>query len=262
MSRPSPVVRLLVRISDTTALVGAFALFASRVAVRLVTRPLYVREIVDATALVTVRCYLPVLLVLGPFGMVFALHGTQVLGLFSAERLLGFMVAVATFRELAPNLTAILVAAQAGSAFAAELAAMQAQEEIDATLVMGVDPIRYHVVPRVAGMVLASPILTLIGGMAGILGGWFLAIVMLQQDSGAFWDSLYATLTPFDLAAGAVKSMVFGAIVGMLACFLGYRARGSVAAVGEAVNHTVVYGVTLFLVTNYFLSTAMFGITD
>ncbi len=262
MSLVSAVVRTVVRISGFLALAGQLAVFGYRVVTRLVTRPVYVREIVEAAALVTVRCNLPVILVLGPFGMVFALHGTEVLGLFSAERLLGFMVAVATFRELAPNLTAILVAAQAGSAFAAELAAMQAQDEIDATRLMGVDPIRFHVVPRVVGMVIASPILTLIGGMAGILGGWFLAVVTSHQDGGAFWDSLFSTLTPFDLAAGAVKSMVFGGIVGMLACFLGYRSRGSVAAVGEAVNHTVVYGVTIFLVTNYFLSTAMFGIMD
>ncbi len=254
--------RVMRWVAGIFALVGEFALFLGSVLVRLITPPVFFREILDATALVAVRCYLPVLMVLAPFGMVFALHGTQVLGLFSAERLLGFMVGVATFRELAPNLTAVLIAAQAGSAFAAEIAAMRAQEEIDATRIMGVDPIRFHVVPRVLGMILAAPLLTLLGGMAGILGGWFLSVGMLHQDGGAFWDSLYSSLAPFDLGAGAIKSMVFGAIVGSLACFLGYRSRGSVQAVGEAVNHTVVYGVTLFLVANYFLSTAMFGIMD
>ena len=250
------------RIRSFLALIGEFAIFLAQVLRRLPTRPFFLREIIDATALVATRCFFPVVMVLAPFGMVFALHGSQVLGMFGAEPLLGFMVGVATFRELAPNLTAVLIAAQAGSAFTAELAAMQAQEEIDATIVMGVDPIKFHVIPRILGITLAAPILTFFAGATGIMGGWFLAIVGKHQDGGAFWDSLFSSLSLFDFYAATIKATTFGAIIGTLGAFLGYRSRGDVQAVGDAVNNTVVYAITLFLLTNYFLSTALFGIAD
>src|SRR5690606_31433569 len=104
--------------------------------------------------------------------------------LFGAQRLLPSLISVATFRELSPVLATALVTAQGGSAFAAEIGAMRIQEEIDATEVMGVDPLRVHVVPRVTAALLATPMLGLVGAFAGVSGGWFTACVLRDQSSG------------------------------------------------------------------------------
>lgn len=244
------------------AVPGRIALFLAQLLWAMCWPPWHVRAILEQTATVGRRCLIPVVAVLGPFGMVVALHGTEIFRLFGAERLLGFLVGLTTFRELAPNLVAMLVAAQAGSACAAELATMQIQEEIDATRIMGVDPLKLHVVPRVLGILLAAPLLTIIGSAVGITGGYLLAVFGQGQDGGAFLAELFAGLGLFDIANGSLKALVFAAIIGVLASYLGYTARGGARGVGEAVNNTVVYSITLFLLTNYFLSSALFGIAE
>lgn len=249
-------------LADLFALVGNIAIFLGRILLSLLHPPFFFREIFEQTANVGRRCIVPVLCVVGPFGMVVALHGIEVFRLFGAHRLLGFLVGLTTFRELAPCLTGILLAAQAGSAAAAELATMRTQEELDATEVMGVDAIKFHVVPRLLGIMLAAPILTVIGSAAGIVGGYILAVVIQKQDGGAFLSSLFAYLGVFDIANGALKALVFGFVVGLLACYQGFYATGGAKGVGQAVNHTVVYSITLFLLVNYFLSTALFGIME
>jgi len=243
-------------------LVGQFAWFLGSALIKTFRPPFFLREILDATALVLIRCLIPVIVTVAPFAMVVSLHGALVFRLFSAERMLGMLIGICTLRELAPNLAGILIAAQAGSAFAAELAAMRAQEEIDATLVMGVDPIKFHVVPRLLGITLAAPILTILGCAAGVVGGWFLAVVIMGHDSGAFLDNLFTNLAPFDLYSAIIKAGAFGLVIGTVACFFGYTSKGTTLAVGQAVNNTVVYSITLFLVLNYFLSSALFGLVS
>lgn len=247
---------------DFVALSGRIFLFLCTLLWTLRRPPYYLLETLHHTAAVGRRCVLPVIAVVGPFGMVVSLHGQEVFQLFGAERLLGFLVGLTTFRELAPNLTAILIAAQAGSATAAELATMRTQEELEATEIMGVDPLKLHVLPRLLGIVLAAPLLNILGAAAGILGGYGLAVWVGGQDGAAFQADLFAYLGLFDIASGALKTAVFGLIIGLLACFLGYYARAGARGVGEAVNNTVVYSITLFLLTNYFLSSALFGIIE
>lgn len=256
---PPPPSRLL---TDLLTRLGRFALFVGQVIVSMLRPPFYFDQVLESAARVGSRCVIPVVLVLAPFGMVISLHGTQVFRMFGAERMLGLLVGIATFRELAPNLAAILIAAQAGAAFAAELAAMRVQEEIDATRIMGIDPLKYHVAPRILGMILASPLLAVVGCAAGVLGGYVMAILVNGQNGGAFLDNLYTNLSLFDLWSSMFKAGVFGALIGCLGCYYGYYAEGGAQGVGEAVNRTVVYSVTFFLVVNYFLSTALFGIVE
>ena len=109
------------------------------------------------------RCMLPVLAVVFPFGMVISLQGLEVFRLFGAERLLSSLASVAIIRELSPVLASVLIAAQGGSANAAELGAMRIEEELDATEVMAVDSLSFHVVPRVVALTLACTVLNILG---------------------------------------------------------------------------------------------------
>ncbi len=241
------------------AQLGRFGMFAAQVLWRMATPPWEVSEAARHTWTVTVRCFLPVIAVVFPFGMVMALQGLQIFNLFGAQRLLSSLVSVAVFRELSPVLASVLVAAQGGSAFAAELGAMRIREEIDATVVMGIDALRVHVVPRVIATLIAAPILNLVGSLSGICGGFVVAVFVKGEPAGIYWANLWELTAPSDIAGGAFKATVFGLLIGLIACYQGYYTTGGAAGVGRAVNATVVVGITTFIVVNYFLTSALFG---
>jgi phospholipid/cholesterol/gamma-HCH transport system permease protein len=239
--------------------IGRFGIFAGQVAWRAVTPPWEVHEIARHLWQVATRCVLPVCATVAPLGMVMALQGLEIFQLFGAQQLLSSLVSVAVFRELSPVLASVLVAAQGGSSFAAELGAMRIKEELDATEVMAVDSLRIHVVPRFLAVVIATPLLNLAGSLAGIGGGWLSAVVFEGEPSGVFLANLWRLTEPIDLVGGTLKTVVFGALVGLISCYQGYYATGGAAGVGKAVNDTVVYAATTFIVANYFLTSALFG---
>jgi phospholipid/cholesterol/gamma-HCH transport system permease protein len=208
---------------------------------------------------VVLRCLAPVLAVVFPFGMVMALEGLQIFRMYGSQRLLSPFVAAAIIRELSPVMTGTLVAAQGGSSFAAELGAMRIKEELDATDVMAVDSVAFHAAPRAIALAVACPLLNVLGCVSGILGGYVSAVWVLGEPSGTFWSALWDMTTPGDLVVSVVKTSVFGAIIGLLSCFLGYNAKGGAAGVGKAVNDTVVWSVVAFIAANYLLTSAFFG---
>jgi phospholipid/cholesterol/gamma-HCH transport system permease protein len=136
---------------------------------------------------------------------------------------------------------------------------MRIREELDATEVMAIDALRVHVVPRLIAILIATPMLNLVGSFGGIVGGWVSASLVEGVDSGVYWANLWALTQLSDLWGGFVKTFVFGMIIGTVACFQGFYASGGAPGVGRAVNDTVVLSATAFIVANYFLTTALFG---
>ena len=208
---------------------------------------------------VFLRCVLPVMATVFPSGMVMALQGLEIFALFGTERLLASLISVAVLRELSPVLACVLVAAQGGSSFAAELGAMRIKEELDATEVMAVDSIACHAAPRVLALLFACPLLNVLGSVAGLSGGFVTAVFFKGEQAGIFISELWSFTQPFDVWAGYIKCTIFGAIIGTISCYLGYYTKGGAAGVGKAVNDTVVYSVLVFIAANYALSSAMFG---
>lgn len=238
---------------------GDFALFCGQVGWRLVTGPRYVGETISHLWVTASRCLGPVIAVNVPCGMVISLQGLEIFSLFGAHRLLSSLVSVAVLRELAPIMASVLIAAQGGSACAASLGAMRVREELDATEVMAIDSMRLHVVPRIVALTLAGPVLYAVGATAGVLGSYFTAVVLRGEAAGVFWGELWALSQPLDLWAGLLKTLVFGATIGMVAGYHGFTVTGGAAGVGRAVNLTVVRSVLAFVTINYFLTTAMYG---
>jgi len=239
--------------------IGRFGLFSTAVFYRVVTPYWELAETARHVREVASRCALPVIAVIFPTGMVMALQGLIIFDLFGAQRLLSSLVSVAVYRELAPVLASMLVAAQGGSAFAAELGAMRIREELDATEIMAIDGLRTHVVPRVVAAMITAPILSLVGCLAGVLGGFTTAVLLKGQPSALYWSNLWDLTHPGDVIGGTFKSLVFGTLIGLIACYQGYNATGGAPGVGRAVNNTVVLSVTTFVIVNYFLTSAMFG---
>ena len=235
---------------------GGFAADAGRAAASLRWSG---SETIRHAGVLAMRCLVPVCATIFPFGAVIAIQGMAIFDLFGAHRLLSSLLAVVIIRELGPVLAAVLVAAQGGSSFAAELGAMRIKEELDATAVMAVDPIAWHAVPRILAMVLVVPLLTILADAMGVLGGYAVAVGLYDQDHGIFMVHLAQLISVFDLFASVLKGFVFGGLVGLIATFRGYYATGGAEGVGRAVNDTVVYSVMFILVVNYVMSSALFG---
>ena len=244
---------------DKLATIGRFGLFAGGIARRAARRPVFYREVVAQLWTTSIRCVLPVVAVTFPFGMVMALQGLEIFRIFGAERMLSSLISIATLRELSPVLASVLVAAQGGSSCAASLGAMRIKEELDATEVMAIDSLKYHVVPRVIAMTIACPLLNIAGSIAGVGGGYFTAVYLKGESGGIFLAELWAFMGPMDVYGGIIKTTLCGLTIRLISCYHGFRATRGAAGVGKAVNDTVVHGIVAFITLNYFLTSALFG---
>lgn len=220
-------------------------------------RPFRLRLIVQQMEFVGVQSLFLVGLV-GLFtGMVFAVQTVYGFRRFGAENMVGGVVALSLSREMAPVLTAIMVAARAGSGMAAELGNMRASEQIDALETMAVNPVQYLIVPRMLAGLVMVPVLTLVFFVVGLGGAWIIGIYMLVLDPGIFADRIRSMLAPDDLVQGLVKSVVFGVAVTLIACRHGFYASGGAVGVGQATTRAVVWSVVCVFVLDYFLTTLL-----
>ena len=172
-------------------------------------------------------------------GLVLAFESAAPLKLFGAEIYVANLVGVAVVRELAVLVAAIVMAGRTASAFAAELGTMGEEEETDALRVLGIPPVRYLAGPRVAAAALAMPPLAAVAGLAALLGGG-LVLSALGYGWSAFWSYALTFSRPVDVATGAAKALVFGALVGSVGCHCGLSAGAGSDAVGRAVTRAVV----------------------
>ncbi|MGB5974338.1 MAG: ABC transporter permease, partial [Nodosilinea sp.] len=163
----------------------------------------------------------PVLLTNVFAGMIFTIQTARELERFGAIHALGGAFAMAFCRELAPILTAAIMAGQVGTAYAAEIGCMKVTDQIDALKVLRTDPIDYLVVPRVVACCVMLPVLTVLGLVVGIAGGAGVALFFYDMPLDQFLDSVRSLMVLNDLLAVMVKSVLFGAIVALAGCTWG-----------------------------------------
>jgi phospholipid/cholesterol/gamma-HCH transport system permease protein len=161
------------------------------------------------------------------------------------------------FREIGPLITGIIVIGRSGSALTASIGTMKVSEEIDALEVMGIDPVRHLVVPGFLAMTIMVPCLTFLAECMGLFGGWAVAYGSLHLDSFGFITRMITALTLRDVFSGLLKSVLFGALIGSIACFYGLRVEGGAAGVGRATTRSVVHSMTAILAADCVL-TAIF----
>jgi len=220
--------------------------------------PLKLRAIIKQMEFVGVKSTFVVVLT-GTFtGMVLALQSYHGFRLFSAEGLVGSTVALSMTRELGPVLTGLMVTARAGSAMAAELGTMRVTEQIDALYVMAANPIKYLIVPRIIASVLMVPLLTAMSDFLGIIGGYFVGVVLLDINEGIFLDNIYKYVELDDIYNGLIKAAFFGLLLSLIGCYKGFNTRGGAEGVGMATTEAVVIASVSILVADYFLTAIMF----
>ncbi len=203
---------------------------------------------------------LPVVMLTSLFiGMVSAVQTAYQVRDFVPLEYLGVGIAKAVLIELGPVITALVVAGRSGAGIAAELGSMRVTEQIDALTVMGINPVRYLILPRLLAGLIMLPILTVFAETAAILAAAVVSRLLLFVPISLFFTGIQMFFAPVDLWGGLLKSLVFGGIIALMGSFHGYYADGGATGVGRATTEAVVSSSVLILAADYILGTLIYG---
>ncbi len=194
-------------------------------------------------------------------GAVLGLQMYSILVTFGSEAMLGTAVALTLLRELAPVVAALLFAGRAGSALTAEIGSMKQTEQLASMEMIGVDPLKQVVSPRLWAGIVSLPMLTVIFAAVGIIGGKLVGVDFLGADSGSFWNSMQASVDFWkDVFNGTiVKSIVFALICTWIAVYQGYACEPTPEGIATSMTRTVVYSSLCVLGFDFVLTAVMFG---
>lgn len=203
---------------------------------------------------------LSIIMISGTFtGMVFALQSGDAFAMFGAEGFVGPTVVLALTLELSPVLSALMISGRAGSAMAAEIGTMKVTEQIDALLVMGVNPVNYLVAPRLIASLVMLPVMCMVYNLVGTFGAWLVTTRVLGYDEGVFIRNVEWYVDAHHVYKGLVKAFVFGFIIASVGCFKGYYTTGGAEGVGRATTQSVVVSSVAVLISDYFLTQLLLG---
>ncbi len=218
--------------------------------------PLVIRQIYNVGVLSLI------IIVLSAFsiGAVIALQFYTQLARFGAEDAVGLGLALVLLRELGPVVTGLLFAGRAGSAVTAEIGLMKSTEQLSSMEMMGVDPLRRIVAPRLWAGVISMPLLTAVFNVVAIYGGMVVAVEWLGSDAGSFWSGMQDTVELWnDVGKGMVKSVIFAVVVTWIAVFQGYDTVPTPEGIGLATTRTVVTSSVMILAMDFILTLSMYG---
>lgn len=220
--------------------VQEYALMIGKVGRGLVTRPFYLRDVIEQFEAIGVGS-LTVVLLTGMFtGMVLALQSGITLDQFGARSMVGRLVSASMVKELGPVLTGLMVAGRVGSGIAAELGSMVVTEQIAALRALGTDPIRKLVLPRILAGFLMVPLLTVVSSGVGMVGAWVVTVYQLKVASSVYWNSVVMGLYIQDVWMGLIKPFFIGFTIVSIGCHVGLRTKGGTQGVGRATTNAVV----------------------
>jgi len=244
-SRAGNVHNALAFVGETASV--SFALFghASRIRWRVLLYNLQVDGL-SALPIVGLLSFL--------MGIVIAYQGAEQLKTFGANIFIVDLVGIALLREIAPLMTAILVAGRSGSAYTAQIGAMQVTEELDALRALDISPMRLLVIPRALALVIALPLLTVFANAVGVFGGMLIALIQLGVTFTEFLNRFEYAIVLRHYLIGIGKTPVFAVIIALVGCYQGFQVFGGVDSVGRHTTISVVQAIFLVIVTDAFFS--------
>lgn len=203
---------------------------------------------------------IPMVISLVAFGLgAPGIQGGNIENIFGIPEQLGSFFVMASIREFAPWIDAMVVAGVVGTAITADLGARRIREEIDALEVLGMDPVRELVIPRVLATMLLTGLCDVAGVLIGAIGGYIAAVPLLGAAPGNFFHDFFLNASATDLWGSVVKTTLFGLIIGVVCCYKGLKAEGGPAGVGRAVNQAVVASFALIWTVNYAFTDILLG---
>ena len=202
---------------------------------------------------------LPIILITVAFsGAVLSLYMSQIVVRWGVGSYTGGVVALSITREIAPVLTAVIVAARSGSAIAAELGSMKVTEQIDALKALAVNPIEYLVVPRLIAAVVMMPLLGVIADVVGTYAGYLVAVIN-GVAGGGFINSIRSEITMHDITMGMIKTIFFAVVISIVGSQQGLQTTGGATGVGKSTTGAVVISIVIIYILNFLLAYIMFG---
>jgi phospholipid/cholesterol/gamma-HCH transport system permease protein len=236
---------------------GSFVMLTTQTLVWMIRPPYRLSQLFAAMEFIGVQSVFIVSLT-GIFsGMVLALQTTNTLRQFSAEGVVGSVVAISLTREISPVFSSLMVTARAGSAMAAELGNMRVTEQIDAIVTMGVSPVQYLLSPRLLASVIMVPLLCILYTCVGMFGAWIVAVQWLSVDPGVFTENIRKYMVVHDFWMGEIKAATFGFAISAISCRQGFIASGGARGVGLATTRAVVQSAVAILIANYVITSWM-----
>ena len=183
-------------------------------------------------------------------GLIMAFMSSLQLKQFGATIYVANLVTLAMVRELGPIMTAILVAGRSGSAFAAEIGTMVVNDEVNALVTMGFDPIRFLAVPKVLAVMVVVPILTVYADLFAILGGLIVGITGLDLTAFTYIQQTKSSIRVFDFATSLIKAVVFALLIAGIGCQRGFKVKGGAEGVGTSTTSAVVSAIFLIILAD------------
>lgn len=187
-------------------------------------------------------------------GVVLAYQMGDQLKNYGANIFIVNLLGISILREFAPLITAIIVSGRSASAFTAELGTMKINEELNALMTMGVKPINYLVLPKILGLMVALPLLSMWAAFTGLLGGMIMAKIILGIPASVFINQFQTAVAVKQLWIGLMKTPVFALLIGSIGCFQGISVSGGAGCVGEKTTRSVVQSLFLVIVADAFFS--------
>jgi phospholipid/cholesterol/gamma-HCH transport system permease protein len=218
------------------------------------SRPFQGRELARQIVQIGQRSMTIVLLTALFSAMVITVQFALQLTRFGAKSWVGSVVGVTLARELGPVMTALVVGGRVGAGIAAELGSMAVTEQIDAIRVLGADPVRKLVAPRVFAAMISLPLMTAMAVVLGVVGGAFIASIDAGVSFRHFYDSAWHATTMSDFLSGLTKTVFFGYDIAIVACQRGLATRGGTEGVGRATTETVVITSVITLISDFLLT--------
>jgi phospholipid/cholesterol/gamma-HCH transport system permease protein len=236
---------------------GRFGTFMGEALLITFTTPVKINAFLSRVNFIGFRSLLVIVLTGAFTGMVLALQLYLTLTRFASEAWLGPALAISLLRELGPVLSALMITGRAGSALTAELGIMRITEQIDALMVMALNPMRYLVAPSILAGIVTFPLLTAIFDVVGILGGHLVAVELLGLSSATYFGEMQTFVDLDDILTGFWKSLSFGVIVTWVATYKGFYVGHGAEGVARATTQTVVLASVLVLVWDYFIGSVL-----
>ena len=217
---------------------------------RVWRRPFEFKELLNQMDEVGSKSFLLVAVCGLAIGIVLAMQSRGTLARFGAEAFLPSMLALSVFKEIGPVITGLVLAGRLGAGFAAEIGSMKVTEQIDAMEAAALKPFHYLVVTRVLACVIMFPLMTILVDMIAMSGGFMESALASGMDWRVFVDTAFSSMRFVDIVVDTLKTSIFGFIVGIVACFLGYTVRGGTREVGQAAMQAVVLSSLLILIAD------------
>ncbi len=239
--------------------IGAFILFLESLVVHIPKLPKRRYQIITQIKRMGFDSMLLITVTSAFTGMVTAVQATYQTSGYIPTELIGVMVGKSMMIELAPVLTALVLAGRVGASIAAEIGTMRVSEQLDALETLAVDPVDFLYLPRVISGIIVLPMLTIYANFVGIFSGYLVARYRHGVGYFEFFNNMRRMFDSSDLWGGMVKSLVFGFIITTIACFIGSRTENGAEGVGRASTLTVVYTSIFILLMDYIVASMLFG---